>query len=134
MLIDKTSFFAQCLENGSVAEVYVQQVPGLDIPATVTLPAKLEYGWSMPIRIPDLTWSTVGITATLSFDQTPYKTFVPWAAVIAMAPKGQGLVVAWDFCVPASVQEEVTLLPSAPSTSQSQFKKASVLSLVKERP
>ena len=142
MLIDKMTFFAQCLDDCGVAEVYVQHVPGLDVPATVAIPAKLEYGWNMPVRIHDLTWNAVGISATLSFDQTPYETFVPWTSIIAMAPKGQGLIVAWDFCVPASVQNKVTLLPSAPAANQKTAREKSEpraaqkisLSIVKDHP
>jgi hypothetical protein len=112
MMIEKKSFFERCLEDGGVAQVYVHRLPGLDLPTNIKTPTMLEYGWSQPIKIPDLTWSDQGISATLSFDQTPYATFVPWSAVVAIAPKGQGLVVAWYYNVPGSVQDEVTLQPA----------------------
>jgi hypothetical protein len=72
----------------------------------------------MPIPIPDLKWDTRGISATLSFDQSPFATFVPWEAVVAIGPKGQGVVVSWEFYVPALVQEAVDPRPAAPETTK----------------
>ena len=116
-MIDKMVFFAQCLDDEGVAQVYVRTIPGpdLQLPAGVELPIMLEYGWNMPIQIPDLKWTARGITATLSFNQTPYTTFVPWEAVVAISPRGAGCVVAWEGYVPGFVQAEVTHQPAAPS-------------------
>ena len=130
-MINKMPFFAQCLEDGGTAQVYVRRLPGLDIPAEVETPAMLEYGWNLPIPIPDLRWDLEGIRATLSFSQTPYKTRVPWEAIVAIAPKGQGCIVAWDQYVPAVVQDAVPLVApfNVPETTE---KKARHLSVVRE--
>jgi len=129
MIVDKLPFFAKCLEDGGTVQIYVRSYPGLDVPADVTTPNMFEYGWSLPIKIPDLTWNEVGISATLSFCRTPYKTFVPWEAVVAMGPKGGGCVVAWENYVPAFVQDSVNPLPAAPSE-----KKRPALSVVRNNP
>ena len=118
MIFNKIPIFARCLEDGGVAQVYVRHVPGLRIPASVVPPAVLEYGWSMPISIPDHKWDNKGISATLSFDQSPFHTFVPWDAIVAIGPKGQGVIVSWDFYVPAVVQEEVNPQPAAPDSTK----------------
>ena len=127
-MIDKLPFFARCLEDGGTAQVHVLQTPGLDVPADVTMPAMLEYGWSLPIPIPDLRWTDQGIFATLSFNQTHYPTFVPWSSVVAIAPKGQGLIVAWEWTLPGAFQAEVDHRPAAP------VEKKRGLSLVKNTP
>jgi hypothetical protein len=128
MMIDKQDFFARCLEDGGVAQVYVHRLPGLDIPASVATPLMLEYGWSQPIQIPDLRWTDQGIYATLSFNQTPYPTFVPWSTVVAISPKGQGVIVAWDWNVPSIVQDDVVHQPTLP------LDKKRGLSIVKDTP
>lgn len=45
----------------------------------------LEYGYFLPIPIPDLTVDNAGIHATLSFSRTATKTFVPFSAVKQVA-------------------------------------------------
>lgn len=44
----------------------------------------LHYPLHPVIPIPDLRADSTGISATLSFDQTPHKTFVPWTAVLGL--------------------------------------------------
>jgi len=119
-MIDKMVFFAQCLDDEGVAQVYVRTIPGpdLQLPAGVELPIMLEYGWNMPIQIPDLKWTARGITATLSFNQTPHKTFVPWDAVVAISPRGQGVMVSWEWYVPSFAQSEVTRHPIKPQAKR----------------
>ena len=47
----------------------------------------LDYDPGAVIPIVDLNTDDVGISATLSFDRTPCKTFVPWEAVLGIAPR-----------------------------------------------
>ena len=51
----------------------------------------LDYDRFAAIPIPDLETTEHGIRATLSFSRTPIATFVPWSAVVAMAPKREPL-------------------------------------------
>jgi hypothetical protein len=46
----------------------------------------LEYGEGLPVPIPDLEVGQEGIAATLSFQRTPSRTFVPWSAVLGVRP------------------------------------------------
>jgi hypothetical protein len=46
----------------------------------------LQYELEPVVPIPDLDVTVEGIRATLSFSREPFATFVPWAAVIVMAP------------------------------------------------
>ena len=47
----------------------------------------LDYNPEAVIPIADLVTDDVGISATLSFDQIPCKTFVPWEAILGIAPR-----------------------------------------------
>lgn len=75
----------------SCGHVYLTAIPsqGLDLPperrGEVTV---LEYGYAMPIPIQDMDVTDEGVSATLFFNQTPHKTFVPWAAVVKMHQEG----------------------------------------------
>lgn len=66
----------------------ISQHPDLVVPAHVQpsaqQPLHLEYGLNFPIPIPDIKADDSGVSATLSFDRSPYKTFVPWDAVVGM--------------------------------------------------
>lgn len=42
---------------------------------------ELQYGLNLANPIPDLDVGYDGISATLSFNRIPFKTFIPWAAV-----------------------------------------------------
>jgi stringent starvation protein B len=65
----------------------------------------LQYGQNMPIPIPDLDVTEKGVTATLSFSRTPYRTFVPWSAVYIVACNdGRGILYYED------VPEDVSLV------------------------
>jgi stringent starvation protein B len=44
----------------------------------------LQFGFNMPIPIPDLYLGDTGISGTLSFKGTPFECFVPWEAVFAL--------------------------------------------------
>jgi hypothetical protein len=46
----------------------------------------LTYELEPVVPIPDLEVTDEGVRATLSFDRTPFATFVPWNAVLTMAP------------------------------------------------
>lgn len=66
--------------------------PGVVLPASVRTPAweagqedmHLDYGLDMAVPIDDLEADTLGVSATLSFDRSPFMTIVPWEAVVAM--------------------------------------------------
>jgi hypothetical protein len=49
----------------------------------------LDYDPCAIVPINDLVTDETGIAATLSFDRTPCKTFVPWEAVLGIAPRLQ---------------------------------------------
>jgi hypothetical protein len=64
----------------------------LVVPASVTPPEGaaqvLSYGLDMPVPVLDLEVTDAGISATLSFSRTPFKTFVPWEAVVGVWVRG----------------------------------------------
>lgn len=75
----------------------------------------LQYGYDMPVPIPDLTVDEDGIRATLSFQRVPCPTFVPWSAVYILAcTDGRGVVYVED--VPKEVVLQVQGGAEAPST------------------
>ncbi len=66
---------------------------------------RLDYGYGFQPPIPDLTIDDAGITATLSFNRQPFKTFVPWSAVYLIADfDGNGAV--WQEDIPSDLRIE----------------------------
>ena len=118
MKLLKLPLFAEFLKEGSVF-VFVLPAPELvlpPMPANTEYPLPLEYGYNMANPIPDLTWSERGIHATLSFNATAHKTFVPWRAVVAMRPQGQNAIVQWSWSLlPETAQLSVDATVSQPT-------------------
>jgi hypothetical protein len=73
------------LEEFDSIFVYVLcAMPGVCLPDDVKKQAAvtvLEIGFEMPLPIPDLVISELGITCTLSFARSPFFVSVPWSAV-----------------------------------------------------
>jgi hypothetical protein len=83
-------------------DVYLQLDPRHD---DVVLPERLRlqpllvlrFGLEMPVPIPDLEIGEAGVTATLSFDQAPFRCSLPWGAVFGLLTEsGQGFLWAAD--------------------------------------
>jgi hypothetical protein len=94
MNLDKLSIFEAGLNDGMV-EVHVIKTSDLVAPAFLVFPCMFVYGLNLPNPIPDLTCDQQGIRATLSFNQTPHLTFVPWAAVLCIVLAEKGIAVSW---------------------------------------
>jgi hypothetical protein len=88
--------FEKALADYSIVKLLVRRHNKVVLPEAVkakwdTLKGKgsnlivLEYGLDMPVPIDDLRTTDEGVFATLSFDRSPFSTFVPWESVIAMA-------------------------------------------------
>jgi hypothetical protein len=97
---------------------------------------RLDYGYGFQPPIPDLTVDDKGITATLSFNRVPFRTFIPWSAVYLIADfDGNGAV--WQEDIPADLKleppETNTPLPPEPAPAEPPPKKPrpSHLKLVK---
>lgn len=72
---------------GVAIAILDRHFPGLIIPDYLRNeegPLILRYDAEPAIPIPDLELAQSGISATLSFQRTPYKTFVPWEAIEEM--------------------------------------------------
>jgi len=119
MRIHKTPTFAACLEESGVACVYVVPTKTLKLPPGLLYPVMLEYGFAMPNPIRDLRWTEEGIYATLSFDRTPFETFVPWSSVISIGPKGADFIVSWHTAWVADPgNEDATRNPPTPTPAK----------------
>jgi stringent starvation protein B len=102
----KKDAFVAFLEDGWVWVHFDARRPGVQIPAGFGDNPRLvlQYGYDMPVPIPDLTVEDDGIRATLSFNRVPQPTFVPWSAVYILAcTDGRGVVYLED------VPEEVVI-------------------------
>jgi hypothetical protein len=74
---------------------------------------RLDYGYGFEPPIPDLTVDDLGISATLSFNRQPFRTFVPWAAVYLIADfDGNGAV--WQEDIPADLKMDAPPEPGPP--------------------
>jgi hypothetical protein len=80
--------------------------PGVGVPAHVKLGAlrlspqvavvSLVVGYKLSIPIQDLVVDDEGITATLSFNRTPYWCSMPWDAILGFAGAGGKPIVAFN--------------------------------------
>jgi len=66
----------------------------------------LQIGHDLPIRIPDLEIGDDGVSATLSFNRSPFTCWVPWDSLFAMVgDNGRGMV--WMSDMPAEIAAEI---------------------------
>jgi hypothetical protein len=80
-------FFEKLWQDGGAAIGLLNSYfPGLVVPDHVRTEdlLVLVYEVDPVVPIPDLCLTDLGIEATLSFDRTPHKTFVPWEAIDGM--------------------------------------------------
>ena len=115
MKIHKLPTFATCLEEGDVVVVYVIPSKSLKLPPGLLYPALLEYGLNMPNPIDNLHWTEEGIYATLSFNQTPHETFVPWDSVVGIGPKEGDFMVTWQQPENDTVETYPKIVPTRPT-------------------
>ena len=116
MMPDKKQVMLHLMED---AWVYVQLDPrreGVAVPEWFRSQPRLvlQYGFNMPVPIADLKVDERGISATLSFRQTPFATFVPWAAVFAMSD-GDKRGMVWEEDVPKDLALEEEAAGPAPA-------------------
>jgi hypothetical protein len=69
--------------------------------------AVLVFGDNTRIPIPDLRVDKDGVFGTLDFSRTPYKCFIPWAAVFAVVGEVSGRGMVWGESMPATVAARV---------------------------
>ena len=90
------------LLESSEARVHIDaRRPGVKLPVHLLGDGHvcLDYGYSLRPVIPDLTVDDEGISATLSFRNTPTPTFVPWSAIYLISNfEGRGAV--WQSDIP----------------------------------
>lgn len=67
----------------------------------------LQVGLDMPVAIPDLRVTSEGVSATLSFQRTPFACWVPWSAVFALLDE-RGKGVLWPEDLPTEIAAEVS--------------------------
>jgi stringent starvation protein B len=96
----KQEAFLALLKEGWTSLHLDARRPGVVVPAHLKNEAHLvlQYGHDLPIPIPDLVIDDDGVTATLSFSRTPYRTVVPWSAVYVVASDdGRGVLYHEDI-------------------------------------
>jgi len=113
----RRAVFEAVLATGDMVKVLlVKTHPDQLLPADLKYPLTLHYGLVMPVSIPDLDSGPDGIRATLSFDRTPVRTFVPWETVEAIQVDGV-LVCVFSadaaVVVPAAVFKPESSPPSS---------------------
>jgi hypothetical protein len=88
---DPKGDFERLLCNCGVLVLVDSAASGVVLPKHLTGKIMLDYDLDAIVPIPDLEATNQGVSATLSFSREPHKTFVPWTAVIVMAPKRTGV-------------------------------------------
>lgn len=84
---DLQRFFYRAFDKGGVLVAVDLSKPGCELPLSATRNSKhlvLHYDQTPVIPITNLVADKDGIRAVLSFERTPYRTFVPWENVLAM--------------------------------------------------
>lgn len=100
----KQEAFLALLREGLASLHLDARRPGVVVPAHLRAEAHLvlQYGYDLPIPIPDLQVDEHGVTATLSFSKSPQHTTVPWAAVYIVACD-DGRAILYQEDVPEDV-------------------------------
>lgn len=80
---EQIELFNALLARGRVRVVVLPKCAGVVLPLGDHTHVILDYDLNFEIPIPDLEVDDRGISATLSFDRSPFKTFVPWESVAA---------------------------------------------------
>jgi hypothetical protein len=105
----KRLIFDECLSLNTLMVIFEPDAPGVEIPVSVKKPmldeegrstdkhamVVFDYGLDMPKPIDDLDVSDDGIRATLSINNEPHATFVPWNAIVHIAMKDNSFVASW---------------------------------------
>lgn len=80
----------------------------------------LQFGYNMPVPIPDLKVDDKGISGTLSFSRSPWLCSIPWARVFAMVgDEGEGSV--WRDAMPAGIRKLAEAEEARPRLEESQL-------------
>lgn len=119
VVVSKRKFFQALLFKGAV---YVHVAPrrgGVRVPTAFENHAKLVlcFGYELPNPTNDVAVDASGISATLSFDQTPHKVSIAWSAIYAITDeKGDGTL--WEDDMPPEVSLQTATIPQAPKTTE----------------
>jgi hypothetical protein len=124
MVPDKREFLLQMMEDAWVLVHLDPRRPEVQLPEYLRQQPHLilQYGYNMPVPIADLKIDEKGLWATLSFQRTPHATFIPWAAVFAVADGDQKGYV-WEADVPPDLGTAVTAEPPKPAEPSKPAKK-----------
>lgn len=102
-------------EAGRLEVFFDPQAEGVIIPEHLKAwpQVKFDYGEGLPIPIPDLDMDDAGISATLSFNMSPFKTFLPWKAIYFMTTSTEhaGGNAVWPDDVPKHLTKQIVGAP-----------------------
>jgi len=102
--VSKQAVLTHLLEQGSVYLHLDATRQGVQVPDSnkkdTMLTLVLGYGLALPI--PDLDVGSDGVTATLSFSQSPFHCFLPWFSIFAMSTE-DGTHLVWPSDAPKQV-------------------------------
>ena len=107
-LPDKRAIARSLLLRGSMFIHLDPRVEGVVVPPWFRDKPQLvlQVGLDMPVPIPDLRIDADGVSATLSFNRSPFLCFVAWDAIYALSGEdGQGMV--WPESMPPEIAAEV---------------------------
>ena len=107
----KHKVFVDLLRKGRPSLYLDARRPGVIVPAHLRGEPHLvlQYGYDLPIPIPDLEVDEHGVRATLSFSKSPQRTVIPWSAVYVVAcDDGRGVLY------PEDVPNDVSIIAAHP--------------------
>ena len=101
----KHAMFFALFTQGRVRVTLDGRAPGVDLPDDLKMVPilMLDYGLDLPRPTNDIQLADDGIRCTLSFNQIPRATFVPWAAIYAIRTDVGG--IEFSESMPADIRE-----------------------------
>jgi stringent starvation protein B len=111
----KHKVFVDLLRKGRPSLYLDARRPGVIVPAHLRGEPHLvlQYGYDLPIPIPDLEVDEHGVRATLSFSKSPQRTVIPWSAVYVVAcDDGRGVLY------PEDVPDDVSIIAAHPQADR----------------
>ena len=102
--VSKQAVLAHLLGQGSVYLHLDATRPNVQVPESYKndILLTLVVGLDLALPIPDLDLDSDGVTATLSFSQTPFHCFLPWPAIFAMSTE-DGTHLIWPADAPRHI-------------------------------
>ena len=107
----KLATIGAVLNYGITAVSFRPSWPGVEVPDSMMADPSGTLTFSPYFSDPtDLTLSELGISQTLTFDNAPYKCFLPWGSIIGFQNEDAGMMATWKPMEPQEIPKKPSLV------------------------